>query len=107
MGKIPKKTDRISGTTASDMDEQWNRLIHPLPDPITGLPQDWGKQTVNDEPAPETDADPVPTDMDRPGATQQIHREDPQAGYDPVAPRTELNGIVSRNPKDGRNEADQ
>jgi hypothetical protein len=36
------------------------------------------------------------------GITQQIHREDPQAGYDRQLPDTLLNGKVSRNPKDGR-----
>jgi len=38
-------------------------------------------------------------------ATQQIHREDPQAGYDQQKPDTEMNGKVSPNPKDARKNA--
>jgi hypothetical protein len=38
------------------------------------------------------------------GLTQQIHREDPQAGYDQPRTDHELNGIVPPNPKDARNE---
>lgn len=45
------------------------------------------------------------TGEDTVSLTQQIHREDPQAGYDqPPEPDTKQNGKVPPNPKDGRNE---
>jgi len=37
--------------------------------------------------------------------TVPIHREDPQAGYDTVLPKTEQNGQVIPNPKDTRKKA--